>query len=111
MQIKIVDDTEGEIDKDIEEIEKGIARPMRKIVMTPETFAKVFSPQRIRLLMAIRKNNINSVSELARNLNRKFEAIHRDITYLRGIGLIKIVRDNNKVIPKIQETIRIPALA
>ncbi len=111
MQIKIVDVTQVEMDKDIEEIEKGTARPMRKIVMTPETFAKVFSPQRIRLLMAIRKNNFNSVSQLARNLNRKFEAVHRDIAYLRGIGLIKIVKDNNKVIPKMHETIRIPALA
>ncbi|MBI3032557.1 hypothetical protein HYY69_03715 [Candidatus Woesearchaeota archaeon] len=111
MQIKIVENIKNEMEKDIQNIEQGTAYPKKKIVMTPETFSKVFTPQRIRLLMAIRKNNIKSISELARNLKRKFEAVHRDISYLKGVGLIALVKQNNKVIPKVYETIKIPAIA
>ena len=110
MEIKIVDDVRSEMKKDTNKLEKGTAKDRKKIVMTPETFAKVFSPQRIRLLIAIRKNNIKSISDLARQLKRKFEAVHRDIRYLAGLGLIKVVKKEHKAIPILEEHIKMPVV-
>ena len=110
MEIKIVENVEKEVDKDIEKMKKGTLKPRKKIVMTPETFAKVFTPAKIRLLIAIKKNHFKSISELARQLKRKFEAVHRDISYLEGMGLIKVVKEKREARPVIEQPIKIPAV-
>src|SRR3989338_9165340 len=77
----------------LEKAEKGI-------VMTPETFSKVFSPERIKLLQRIYRNNIKNIYQLAKELDKPYEVVFRNIKYLEGIGLIKITEKNNKKIPK-----------
>ena len=101
MEIKIVENMSQEMEIDIEKIKKGIAKTEKKIVMTPEIFAKVFSPKKIRLLLAIRKYKIDSISMLARLVNRRFEAVHRDLAYLSGFGIVTIKKENYKSIPSI----------
>src|SRR3989344_6468015 len=60
----------------------------RVILMTPEIFSKVFSPERVRLLKHVQRHGAESVSGLARELKRTFEAVSRDLSYLSGIGLV-----------------------
>jgi len=81
-------------------IMKGTMRKAENvIVMTPETFSKVFSPERIKLLQKIFQNNIKSIYQLAKDLEKPYEVVFRNIKYLEGIGLIKIDKKDNKTIP------------
>lgn len=79
-------------------------------IFTPETFASTFSPERIRLMLALRKWEGN-IYQLAKELGRPYEAVHRDITHLEGMGFIKIVSKGRSRFPCLAGPIRIPAFA
>jgi len=99
-EIKVVESI-SKYNKEInEKIMKGtLNKPEKGIVMTPETFSKVFSPERIKLLQKIYRNNIKSIYQLAKDLNKPYEVVFRNIKYLAGIGLIEIAKEDNKKIP------------
>ena len=93
-------------------IRKGtLEKPEKGIVMTPETFSKVFSPERIKLLQKIYKNNVKSIYQLAKELGKPYEVVFRNIKYLTGIGLIKLVEKDNKKIPSISYKLSINMFA
>lgn len=99
-QIKIVESV-GKYSRELNErIRKGTPSSSEKgIVMTPETFSKVFSPERIKLLQRIAKNNITSIYQLAQELDKPYEVVFRNVKYLSGLGLIEIKEKENKKIP------------
>lgn len=78
----------------------------KRIIVTPEVFAKIFSPERIKLMLKIKRNNIMNIYQLAKELDRKYAAVHRDIKLLEGFGVIKIKEKDNKKIPFIDEPIK-----
>ncbi|MBI4453011.1 hypothetical protein HY636_00030 [Candidatus Woesearchaeota archaeon] len=85
-----------------EKIAKGtLNKPEKGIIMTPQTFSKVFSPERIKLLQRIYKNNIKNIYQLAKELDKPYEVVFRNIKYLEGIGLINITEKDNKKIPRV----------
>ena len=86
-------------------------RAEKTLVLTPEMFAKLFSPQRMRLILSIKKNNLGNIYQIAKKLDRHYESVYSDIALLEGFGLIKIKKKENKKIPYIDEVIKIPALA
>ena len=101
-EIKVVGSMKRYNNEINEKIKKGtLDRPERGIVMTPETFSKVFSPERIKLLQRIYKNKIKSIYHLAKELNKPYEVVFRNIKYLEGIGLIKLTEKDNKKIPQV----------
>jgi predicted transcriptional regulator len=61
----------------------------------------VFSPERIKLLRRICKNNIRSIYQLAKELNKPYEVVFRNVKYLEGVGIIRIVEKDKKKIPYI----------
>ena len=113
MKIKIVSD----VLKDMEEDDKYVRdviegrvpidkkRAEKTLVFTPEGFAKTFSPKRIKLMMRIRKNSQINIYQLAKELKRPYEAVHRDITFLKSYGIIKIKNKDKTKIPYIDEDI------
>ena len=117
IKIMIVEDIEKytkETDKYVEDVLAGRVpinkeRAKHTIVVTPEGFARLFSPEKIRLMLRIRKNKVTNIYQLAKKLGRKYEAVHRDITYLEGFDLIKIKKKDNKKIPYIDENITLTA--
>lgn len=116
VKIKIVEDIKEEMRKDDErlnKIEKGKyvkADKERVLIMTPKTFASVFSPGRLKLLRVIKKIKVHSVQELATMLERPYEAVYRDIKYLEGLGLLETKIENHHRIPIMHETVKVPAL-
>ena len=76
-----------------------ISTPVSGMVMTPETFNKVFSPERIKLLQRIYRNNVKNIYQLAKDLGKPYEVVFRNIKYLQGLGLIEIEKKDNKSIP------------
>lgn len=77
------------------------------LVMTPETFNKVFSPERIKLLQRIYRNDIKSIYQLAKELDKPYEVVFRNIQYLEGMGLIEVKKKDNKDVPHLVSTLSI----
>ena len=98
--IKIVESLD-EYDRELlKKIEEGrLTKAERSIVMTPETFSKVFSPERLKLLRKIKQNHIKNIYQLAKELDKPYEVVFRNIKYLKGLGLVKIKDKDNKKIP------------
>ncbi len=116
VKIEIVQDMKKHMNEEnryIESIISGKIKPkraVRTIVFTPETFASTFSPERIKLMLALRKWEGN-IYRLAKMLGRPYEAVHRDITYLEGMGFIKIASKGRSRFPRLRGPIRMPAFA
>lgn len=99
-----------EVYKYVRDVADGKIEPkpaVRTIVFTPETFSAVFSPERIRLILALRKWDGN-IYRLAKKLGRPYEAVHRDISYLEGMDLIKITSKGRSRFPRLAGPIRMP---
>ena len=119
MKLEIVENINEKMKTDnkyVNDVLKGKAKldktkAEKTIVMTPEVFSKVFSPQRIKLMLKVKKDNVMNIYQLAKELDRKYEAVYRDIKYLEGMGIIKIREKDSKKIPFMDEAITIPQLA
>ena len=111
-KIHIVDSVKRYTDKLDEKAKKGLLQePQRGIVMTPETFSKVFSPERIKLLQKIHRNNMTSIYHLAKELDKPYEVVFRNIKYLEGIGLIKLIQKDKRKIPSLSGALSIQMFA
>ena len=63
------------------------------VVISPDQVAEVFTPERARLHMVLQeRGTVESVSKLAELLGRAVSAVSRDVAYLEGFGLLKLVR-------------------
>ena len=109
MKIKIVESIK-EYNKQINSIH-GLKQPEKGIVLTPETFSKVFSPERIKLLKRIRQNKIKNIYQLAKELEKPYEVVFRNVKYLEGLGLIKVIMKDNTRIPQISSKYSIDLFA
>ncbi len=70
------------------------------LLLTPEEFSKVFTPERIRLLKLLKDNPDLSVNQISKSLKRRREAVSRDIRFLEGLGLIKLEKHARLRVPK-----------
>jgi predicted transcriptional regulator len=106
-EIKVVESL-AKYNKELNErLKNGIDKPERGVVMTPETFSKVFSAERIKLLQRVCQNNIKNIYQLAKEMDKPYEVVFRNIKYLEGIGLIKITEKDRKKIPHLACKLRI----
>jgi predicted transcriptional regulator len=71
--------------------------PHKIVAQRAEDIGKILTPERLRLLAIIRKNRPESISELARMLNRKESNVHNDLTFLEGIGLLELKEGKDHV--------------
>jgi predicted transcriptional regulator len=74
-------------------------KPFIGIVMTVDLFAKMFTPERIRLLQRIRRNRIQNIYQLAKEMNKPYEVVFRNIKFLEEQELIQVITKNRKKIP------------
>ena len=118
MKIEIVENIRERMKADnkyVKEVIKGKQidkkRAEKTIILTPEAFAKIFSPERIKLMIKIKRNNIESIYQLAKALNRRYEAVYRDIMLLEGFGIVQLEEKDRKKMPLMKEPITIPELA
>lgn len=102
--IEIVEDLEHEsVEKDTfhKDLTKGISikKDPKTLYFTPKSFSRTFTPERIKLMLLIKKRRFDSISELAKGLSRPFESVHRDIKYLEGMHLMKLNKYNKMMKP------------
>jgi len=116
MKIEIVDNLDKKMKADnmyVREVLKGKKekKTEKTILITPELFAKIFSPERIKLILRIKKNNLNNIYQLAKELGRKYPAVHRDIKLLEGYGIIKLKTKGKTKIPFMDQPVNFSGFA
>jgi predicted transcriptional regulator len=83
--------------KKVRESKINESEPHKIVSRTTEDIGKILTRERIRLLHIIREKKPESISELARILDRKESNVHNDLTFLEGIGLLEIKKGRNHV--------------
>jgi len=114
IEIKIVqtrEDRKKEIRAISKQIMKGIIDTKKTIILTPELFAKIFSPKRLDVLMTLTHKEANNITDLARKLRRKFEVVYRDLKLFEHFGFVKLVKENKSIIPELVGEIKMPVIA
>ena len=115
IEIRIVqNETErkNEIKKISERImNREIIANRHTIIVTPDLFAKIFSPKRIDLLMTLAKKEEYNITELAKKLNRKFEVVYRDLKLFENFGLIRLNKEDKSIIPELIGHIKLPVIS
>ena len=90
------------MDKDIDNLLKGIDMNQPKnayYVDTYEEVSKLLSPKKLELLKLIASfSDWKSVGEIAKESNRKQEAISRDVKNLKANGFIKTKKDGKRTL-------------
>ena len=71
--------------------------PHQILARTAEDIGKILTRERLRLLSVIREKKPESISELARMLERKESNVHNDLTFLEGIGLLELKEGKNHI--------------
>jgi len=86
----------------LENPEKGAKQPKNALYLESfEELNKILSPKRIDLLWYLieekKKGQEKTVTEIAKNLHRKQEAISRDLHYLKSLKLIDLKKKRQNV--------------
>ena len=102
VEIIVMNDEEygDHLNKLFEKVKEGKiseSEPHKIVSLTTEDIGKILTRERIRLLHIIREKKPESISELARILDRKESNVHNDLTFLEGIGLLEIKKGKNHV--------------
>ena len=102
VEIIVMDDEEyrehlNKLFERVKESEISESEPHKIVACTTEDIGKILTNERIRLLHTIRENKPESISKLARILDRKESNVHNDLTFLEGIGLLEIKKGKNHV--------------
>ncbi|MHB8102813.1 MAG: HVO_A0114 family putative DNA-binding protein [Methanosarcina sp.] len=102
IEIKVMSDKTyaDHLDRLFEDIKAGKITGKQKtniVARTPEDVAKILTNERIRLLQVIREKKPESISELARLLNRSQSNVSNDVKYLEGIGLLELEEKKGSV--------------
>lgn len=102
VEIIVMNDEEygDHLNKLFEKVKEGKineSEPHKIVSCTTEDIGKILTRERIRLLHIIREKKPESISELARLLDRKESNVHNDLTFLEGIGLLEIKKGRNHV--------------
>jgi predicted transcriptional regulator len=102
VEIIVMNDEEygDHLNKLFEKVKEGKineSEPHKIVSRTAEDIGKILTRERIRLLHIIREKKPESISELARLLDRKESNVHNDLTFLEGIGLLEIKKGRNHV--------------
>ncbi|WP_022846794.1 transcriptional regulator [Desulfurobacterium sp. TC5-1] len=66
-----------------------------------ESFHKVFSPQRMEILVLLANEKVKSINELSKILNRDAKNVRNDIGILESTGLIRLKNHLNRKIPEL----------
>lgn len=87
---KELDRTVSEVSEDLK---KGIVKPVDYAAISFTSLSEMrstFSPNRLKLLSAIKKFNPHSIYELSKILKRDRRHIMKDIKALRSLGVLKV---------------------
>lgn len=90
IEVKPFDESIKEATKVFRDISSGkaVKKTKRIVFGDVETLRTILTPERIKLMHFIRKNNPESIYELAKITNRQWRAVANDIEILNNAGLV-----------------------
>lgn len=72
------------------------------IFLDPVVLAAVFTKKRLELIRTIKKNNPQSIQELANLTKRTKQAVDRDVKYLEGMNILELRSKGKAKVPKVK---------
>ncbi len=100
IRIKSPTDSVGShIKQSLKLAEKGLLKKDYDLTLSfPDLswLSKVFSPERMRLLQVVRKQQPESIYQLAKILNRQLPNVQRDVYELAEFGILELKKIKNK---------------
>ena len=98
IKIGLINDMKKELTDIFKDPEKGKRNTHTLYLKNSREFYEILSPQRLELLRYITGNSFekNTISELAKKLKRKQEAVSRDAGILSNNNLLKKIKENQK---------------
>jgi len=66
-----------------------------------ESFYKVFTPQRMEILVLLANEKVNSINELSKILSRDTKNVRNDISVLETTGLVRLKKHLNRKVPEL----------
>lgn len=78
------------LDELFEQAHKGKLKPQQRqiVVSSIHDINSILTPERVKILQAIRESAPESISELAALLGRDRRNVIHDLTYLKGLGFV-----------------------
>lgn len=67
-----------------------------------EELSNIFTKEKIRLMKALYSENVFSIGDLAKYLERDISAVYRDLKMLKKHNLVVLEKDGRKVHPKLK---------
>jgi len=91
IEIKSFKDSMKDLRNSLKRIEEGEDVKERKIVFNDlSTLRSILTKERMRLLHCIRFKKPESIYELAKNLDRNWGLVAKDVELLNNVGLVKL---------------------
>ena len=75
------------------------------ISLSEEEKNRVLTPERIRLIRTIKNENPKNVKELAKLVNRRVDAVSRDLKILSFYGFLELLQVGKQKMPRIKKDI------
>lgn len=72
------------------------------LVLQLETVERVLTPKRRELIDVIRTEDVASIRDLARRVDRDPSAVHKDLQKLFEIGIVDFEEDGSRKVPRIR---------
>ncbi|AOV95038.1 hypothetical protein AQV86_03885 [Nanohaloarchaea archaeon SG9] len=72
------------------------------LVLKRDTFRDVTTPKRTEIIETIQKEEISSIRDLSRKLDRKVSAVHKDLEVLYESNVIDFRKEKESKIPEIK---------
>lgn len=78
------------------------------LILRRDTVRKVFTPKRREILETVRNDEIDSIRDLARKLDREVSAVHGDLEVLYEADIITFEEESGSKIPQLKHSNIIP---
>lgn len=77
------------------------------ISLSEEEKNRILTPERLKLIRTIKKHNPKSVGKLAKLVDRRVDAVSRDLKILQNYGFLELLQIGKVKRPKIEKDILI----
>ena len=93
IEVKPIKEAMKETIEAFKKIERGEDVRIRRVVFEDlDTLRSVLTKERVRLMHCVRVEKPESIYELAKNLDRNWRLVAKDVKLLNNVGLVKIKR-------------------
>ena len=103
IQVQDLKNSRRDFARDYQQIEKGKKMNVQKMTFANGgLFRKFLTEKRLELIKIIKEKKPRSIKEIERLTNRDYKSINIDLSVLKEIGILDMIKENNRVMPRIK---------